>query len=411
MIFLLSNFIVSAADSALIADSLRANAQKGDVFSQIKLGEEFLYGVNRTRNLNLAFYYFNMAATQNSEIGYFYLGFCTEYGYGTTCNPILAYQYYEKAIALDEAKFKIALMLEKGIRGGKFDRKYYKSVEQNKTKSRELIDLLVQKKYPPAMVKKGEELFFSKEITPESGMYIFELFSEAAELNDVQAKKYLVDCYLMGIGTKQDEDKAFKLAEELYNSKNSGIASKLGRFYEFGIGVMPDMAKAIKLYTEAAAEGDSVAKVKIAEQYLSGFYLPTDLQKALEILHSEMKNNNPDAIKLLGDCFMKGVGIDKDEKQAFNFYLRAATLGNIEAQYELAKCFRNGRGTPIDEGAVFFWLKQASAAGKIDCMRELAECYINGYGTKQDLKFAEKLLLECAKKGDKKADLILKEVF
>lgn len=108
---------------------------------------------------------------------------------------------------------------------------------------------------------------------------------------------------------------------------------------------------------------------------------------------------------------MKGVGIDKDKKQAFNFYLRAATLGNIEAQYELAKCFRNGRGTPIDEGAVFFWLKQASAAGKIDCMRELAECYINGYGTKQDLKFAEKLLLECAKKGDKKADLILKEVF
>mgnify|MGYP003414650796 CR=1 FL=1 len=43
---------------------------------------------------------------------------------------------------------------------------------------------------------------------------------EAGQLNDVQAKKYLVDCYLMGIGTKQDEDKAFKLAEELYNSKN-----------------------------------------------------------------------------------------------------------------------------------------------------------------------------------------------
>ena len=101
------NIALFAADNeGSVEDILRNNAQNGDVFSQVKLGEEFLYGINRTRNLNLAFYYFNMAANQGSKEGIFYIAFCYEYGYGVPKNEIRAYQYYEKAIELDEAKFK-----------------------------------------------------------------------------------------------------------------------------------------------------------------------------------------------------------------------------------------------------------------------------------------------------------------
>ena len=400
-----------AVNGDSIADSLREKAQSGDIFSQLKLGEEFLYGRNRSQNLNLAFYYFNMAANQGSLEGNFFCGFCHEYGYGVVKNEILAYQFYEKAIALDEAKFKVALILERGVRGAKIDNKYYPSIEMDKERAKKLLDELILKKYPPAMVSMADKILKNKNLTLEDQKFVFELLSEAAEKRDVQGKRLLIDCYLYGIGTAKDEEKAFLLAKELHALKVSGTAVKLASFYEQGIGTFPDMNEAIKFYLEAQIEGDSFASVKIAEQYLSGFYLPADLEKALAILHAEMKNNNPTAIKLLADCFAKGIGLDKDEKTAFLFYLRAAGMGEVDAQYELAKCFREGKGTQIDVGAVAFWLKQGSALGSLKCVRELGECYLAGYGVEKDLKMAQKLLLECAKKGDNKAQKILREAF
>ena len=409
LIFLTAtNLAFAAVKEESIADSLRQKAQAGDVYSQLKLGEEFLYGVNRSRNLNLAFYYFNMAAEQGSDVGNFYVGYCHEYGYGVTKNIFKAYSYYEKAISLDEAKFKVALILERGLRGAKIDGKYYGSIDQNKVRAKELQDFLISKKYPPAMVNLAEKLLKNRNITPESGQYIFELLSEAAEQNDVQAKKYLIDCYLEGIGTAVNEEQAFKEAYKLYTAEVKGVAGKLGLFYERGIGVAPDMLEAIKFYQIAADEGEGFAKVKIAEQHLSGFYLKTDVEKALKLLHEEMRNNNGAAIKILADCFLKGIGLEKDEKQAFLFYLRSAGLGDVAAQYELANCFRNGVGTQIDESAVFFWAKQGSSVGDIDCMRLLAECYAHGIGTPKEIKTAERLLIACVKAGDDKAALLLK---
>ena len=402
--------LLFAVNGNSVSDVLREKAQSGDIFSQLKLGEEFLYGRNRTQNFNLAFYYFNMAANNGSLEGNFFCGYCYEYGYGVVQNEILAYEFYEKAITLDEAKFKVALFLDKGIRGRKIDRKYYKSIEMNKPQAKKLLDELVVKKYPPAMVYMAEGILQNKNLTGEDQDFVFELLSGAAEKKDFQAKKLLIDCYLYGIGTSKDELQAFLIAKELYSLKIPQVAGKLGYFYEQGIGTYPDMNEAIKLYLEAQKAGDSFAAVKIAEQYLSGFYLKADLEKALEILYAEMKNNNPTAIKLLADCFLKGIGVDKDEKSAFLFYLRASGMGEVDAQYELAKCFREGIGTQIDEGAVFFWLKQGSSLGSLKCMRELGECYLSGYGVEKDLKMAQKLLAECARRGDSKALKILQEV-
>ncbi len=402
---------LSAEKTDLNSDVLRDKALKGEVFSQIKLGEEFLYGINRNQDLNLAFYYFNMAAEQGSNEGNYYLGLCYEYGYGVNQNRIKAYYCYEKAIELDQAKFKLALILQDGIKGGKFGSEYYRSIAQDKDKASKLLEELVAKKFPPAMVKKAESLLLAGDLNESNGKTIFELLEYASNKGDIKAKEYLIDCYLKGIGTKINEKKAFDLTVELYKKKVKGSGAKLAFLYENGIGTPPDMIQALKFYQEAMVEGNSLANVKMAEQYLSGFYLKSDVKKAIELLTLEMKKNNPAAITMLADCFMKGIGMEKDEKQAFLLYLRSAGMGDVIAQYKLAECFRLGKGTVIDEGAVFFWLKQSAKSGSIKTLRELAICYIEGYGTEKDLKIGKELLLQCVEAGDKQSILIYNEVF
>lgn len=392
-------------------DTLRKQAQSGDVKAQLELGKEFFFGINRAKNVNLSFYYFNMAAKNGSEEGNFNVGICYDFGYGVPKSSIVAFEYYQKAPTLDEAKFKVAKYLQNGIRGEKVGTKYYKSIEEDKDKAQELINELVKRKYPPALTEKAKEILVGGTQDETTTKYAFDLLQEALKRGDVVAKKMLIDCYLQGIGVDKNEDEAKKLAQELYDSGDKELATKLGTFYEYGIGAPPDMQKAFEFYQIGANFGDGFAKIKVADQYLSGFLVPSDIEKAMNLYREEMKKNNPVALLRLGDAFANGIGVERDDYQAFLLYLKAAAMGEVEAQYKLANSFREGKGTRIDEGAVFFWLKQGASARNLTCIRELAICYLEGYGTPVDREIAKKLLIDAANANDKASQQILDEVF
>src|SRR5437868_6109044 len=100
----------------------------------------------------------------------------------------------------------------------------------------------------------------------------FVLYLKSAEDGDSNGQNNLGFCYLNGIGTARDENKAFEWYLKLAEGGNSNEQDNLGFCYKNGIGTDKDKKKAFKWYLKSAEGGirmdklilDSAIKMELA---------------------------------------------------------------------------------------------------------------------------------------------------
>ena len=101
-----------------VSDPLREAAAGGDAESAFRLGLEYYAGsAGRTRNPEVAVYWFRKAADGGNIPAYYNLGICLEHGVGTEKSRIAAYHAYRKAAdaGLLQARLRCAEILRKGL--------------------------------------------------------------------------------------------------------------------------------------------------------------------------------------------------------------------------------------------------------------------------------------------------------
>ncbi len=152
-------------------------------------------------------------------------------------------------------------------------------------------------------------------------------FENAAELGHGPAMVELGMCYLQGMGTAKNEEKAVKYFRAAIKANESNGKLDLGYCYEYGLGVKKDPAEAVRWYRAAAEEGNYIAQANLAY------------------------------------CYEKGIGTAKDYEESAKWYRRSALQGWPRGQYGLGYCYEFGMGVAYDHQEAIRWIRKAAEQG------------------------------------------------
>lgn len=370
---LLFAFFGVQGKSSVKADDLTERAKNGDIAASLQLGKEYFQGVKRPLNRALALYYFKLAADAGSPEAMFNIGMCYEYGAEFKADLLTAYHWYCKAGEFVPALFKKAVFLESGIPAFKSERAYKPGIPADHKQAADILNRLIQKKYPPALTYQAKKYLRSQLSKEAEFKEAFRLLSQAVKYGDISAYRLLADCYEWGMGCEKDERKAFELIKYAASCGDGAAAAKLGSYHEHGIGTVPDLALAVQAYKKSAELGEAIGMVQLAKHYSSGFIIETDLAKAIELCQHAAALNERSAFTQLGLFAAGGIGMAKNEIKAFQYFLKGAGMGDIEAQYHLALAFYDGKGTPVDKSGAFYWIKKSAAANYAPAVEKIKE--------------------------------------
>jgi TPR repeat protein len=108
------------------------------------------------------------------------------------------------------------------------------------------------------MMALAEDFRHGKNGQKENLPFAYQLYVNAAECGDVEARTKVAYCLYNGIGIEKDTKRAFALYEQLANEGNEKGMANIGLIYCKGEGVQKDIQKAIYWSTRAAEELGSV---------------------------------------------------------------------------------------------------------------------------------------------------------
>ncbi len=192
-----------------------------------------------------------------------------------------------------------------------------------------------------------DEAAFECVVEPDLGRSL-EIYSAAAEMNDIQSM-FMV---------------AYKT--------------------EFGIGCERDFVEAIRLYSQAAAEGHTYARFRLGVFTLEGLLGPPDYRDAFRMIRPAAVAKIPNAIHYVGKCYFEGWAVYRDYEKAFDHFVRAAASGVTDAQFHLGLCFLNGLGVEPDLKKAVQLFVAASKKNHLESLKQLEHCYKNGLGVATD---------------------------
>ncbi len=218
-------------------------AEDGNSEAQESLGVCYYLGIlGVEKNGEKAFQLASKSAKQGLPEGLDLLGDCYKNGFGTDIDEKKAFECYKKAAKKDytNAIGDLGECYLKGI-----------GVEQDKEKGVELLEEATERDFEPAINLLADYYFDIDE--DEKGV---NLLKKGKRLGNPESQTLLGLCYAKGIGTTQDEHKAFKLIQEAAVKYDYGNALFwLSRFYEEGIAVAKDHETAEMYYQKALENG------------------------------------------------------------------------------------------------------------------------------------------------------------
>jgi len=400
----------SAAETEVEKDPLRLAARNGDAQAQQRLGEQYFYGRNRTRNYTLAALWFRKAAEQKNPVAMFDYAMCLENGLGVDKNPYEAFLLYQQAFrnGVKAAGLKVASIYMHGLPGGTGD-KPTPPVLSDRDRALEIYERLRTEKYIPAWRELANWYLAipADERDEDDLRKVYEYAKYAAENGDAVGMRLLGDCYFIGIGCKRDEKAMFEWMDRAARRGDLEAVAKVAYCYEYGQGAAQDDAKAFDLYMQAASGGHPMALYKLGEFYSTGRYVKEDPVQAVECYKAAAKADSHHAWFKLGILAAQGIGMPKSDRKSAEYFMTAAKLGNVYAQYNLACYYTEGRGLPVDLSAAAFWFKKAADKGNLPSARRYGLCLIKGLGVPVNKSEGKLWLNKAADGGDQEAQKML----
>lgn len=166
----------------------------------------------------------------------------------------------------------------------------------------------------------------------------FALFMKAYE-NDSdswEACAGLSDCFLNGIGTEKNFEKAVEWAVRAAARGDSETADKLAQsLYDEDKPLSKNTIKAFEIWLLAAYAGCAEALTKAALCYLCGIGTVRNKARGIELLEKAVDMDCANACYQMGHCLSEGNGVEKNKEKAFEYYRKASDLGCDDATFML----------------------------------------------------------------------------
>ena len=191
----------------------------------------------------------------------------------------------------------------------------------------------------------------------------FDLFSKAAEKNDIQAQNMLGMMYQAGQGTSQDYNKSLYYFQKSAENNDKFGQFSMGMIYLYGYGVPQNFESAIEWFKKSAQNGYKDAqlileKINEAENLSAGksrnFVELTkkDQFNSLKDGHEQSKNESVAHQYNTGMKYLTGDGVDVDFNKAAYWLEKAVNQQHADAQHALGMMHLGGDGVDknIDRG-------------------------------------------------------------
>lgn len=272
------------------------------------------------------------------------LGFCHEFGIGVSVDYPKAIEYYLKAGNDGEilAQARLACIGNKRYPGAQLveiDWKYWKKTLNAENPAGKLVECLLKYK--------------------ESAIVQF----------------CLGNCYLIGLGTKNDHKEAIYWYRQAANQGFASAQFSLGNCFLFGLGTEKEPKASIHWYSLAASQGDSSAQFELGYLYKMGIGTSVDLEAAARWYHLAALQNHSSAQLNYGNMLFEGKGVQKNEAQAVEWFHKADLQNNVVSWYRLGICYWDGSGVAKDPEKSGFWMMKAASKYYSKAHIALAEYY------------------------------------
>ncbi|MFI3252409.1 MAG: hypothetical protein R3Y60_04625 [bacterium] len=213
----------------------------------------------------------------------------------------------------------------------------------------------------------------------------FQYASETSEINIV-SNFFLGQCYLNGVGTEQDNRKAFNYFLRASVSREPLHQEYLADCYLEGIGINKNVDKALDIYN--GLESTPELDVKLLKCYTE---LGDDQQTFVYLCKVVNKDlSNPELLVKLGRYYLEGVVVTADKELAYKYLQVSANKGNEEALFILAYEYLQG-GVESRKRQAITWFEQLAEKG----LYEAIEFLFNYYKTSnKDLAYKYALKLQ-----------------
>lgn len=249
----------------------------------------------------------------------------------------------------------------------------------------------------------------------------WELPQEAQRLyEDAQKKADVISGRTLCTTGEEYADLAEKMEKEehyeaafIYADKAAQMGHEYGSvllayYYLRGIGVERDQQKGCEAMKQMADAGRSDACYIVGDAYaLEGSIWEKDEKMAVLYYQKAAEGGHGAAANSLGEMYETGRGVEQDIVQAEYWYKKSLETENERAAYNLAWIYRKRYikdKNPSDAAAMMEYYEKVIQSGNVHALTEVGMIYLNGWlGQQQDLKKAEKFLIQAAMQRSGKA--------
>jgi TPR repeat protein len=315
----------------------------GDMSAFVRLGEIYADGIGGVSDPKAAQTALEYAAMHGESAAYKKLGDFYLSGKFGEKNSALALSCYERAAELGE-KNAYHLMADMYLGGDSIARDVARAAELYKMA--ELGgDGEAAKKFS-AIDKRRSELYERGAAAAAAGAAdeAFSLFTLASAMGHTAAPLALARAYLIGMGTKIDRRKAYRILREAVDKNTPEAYFPLALCYSRGVGVRMDYKTALSLLSDANARGDERAVTEARK-----------IRKRVEMKFARQAYSR--AIRLLF-C-----GKQEAAKSELEY---ACELGHARSVYTLGTFYEFGFGTPCDRERAYELYEKAYDGGFTD---------------------------------------------
>lgn len=192
--------------------------------------------------------------------------------------------------------------------------------------------------YPDALAAYGQA-HWGNWLVEEDERKGFKLVKKASDLGSSWGSELLATAYSIGMGTKKNAPKSFKIRMSLGEEYDAENCAYLAEHFLNGVGVAQDKSRGNKLLKKAMKMGSGFAHYLAAKEiYWSNN--PRLAKKRFEILRAACELDDPYVLTFndLGTCYFHGDGTKQDfdkAKECFQNLLELGGVENVEAYAEL----------------------------------------------------------------------------
>ncbi|KAI9308596.1 hypothetical protein BJ944DRAFT_136255, partial [Cunninghamella echinulata] len=227
---------------------------------------------------------------------------------------------------------------------------------------------------------------------------------------DSEAQYILANCYGMGLlGLTEDHSKAFQWYVQASKQSHPEATYRTAVCHELGIGTRQDGQRALVFYRKAAHLAHVGSMYKLGIILLRGYYQTTPmpreaiswLQRAANHLSSSSSitlnssYQSSHALHALAMIQLTGevgdaTSLIADPAYALELLQQAAQSGYIPSQVQLGHCYEHGQWVTMDDALSIYWYARAAEQGNPEGCLALSGWYLTGSTTKGVLIASDK---------------------